>query len=169
MSNFYPVTFKLEQHTFSSAGQAYQFFKACICGKDSIATEFLTKSNPRDIKYDGDQIPATAIWEQNKEAFMRAAIYSKFNRNESIRKKLINTGDSPLLECTKNRWWGCGLQLDAEEWDQGVTYPGLNKTGTILMEVLSSLKKKMGNKDDALLKSPSALIKNIEKIKSRNL
>lgn len=164
LSNFYPVTFKMEQHTFSSAEQAFQFFKARTCGKDSVASEFLAMSDPRDIKYDGDQIPAKAVWEQNKEAFMRAVIYSKFSQNETIRKKLINTGDNVLLQCTKNRWWGCGLRLDAKEWDLGITYPGLNKTGTILMEVRAALKKKMGNKEDALLKSPSALIKSVEKL-----
>lgn len=76
----------MEQHVFSSAEQAYQFFKVHTCGKENAALEFLAMSDPRDIKYDGDQIPATAVWEQNKKAFMRAVIYSKFNQNEAIRK-----------------------------------------------------------------------------------
>lgn len=61
LSNFFPVTFRMEQLSFSSAEQAYQFFKARTCGKENAASKFLDMSDPRDIKYDGDNLPATAV------------------------------------------------------------------------------------------------------------
>lgn len=95
---------------------------------------------------------------------MRAIIYSKFNQNETIRRKLLSTGDKVLYKCTKNRWWGCGLRLDAKEWELDGACPGLNKMGTILMEVRTALKKRMCNHKDALSKSPGALIRSVAKL-----
>lgn len=69
-----------------------------------------------------------------------------------------------MYECTNTSWWGCGLQLDAKEWEQRGTYPRLNKTGTSLAEVRTSLKNKIGNHEDVLLKSPRMLIKSVEKL-----
>lgn len=117
-------------------------------------------SKPRKIKEAGDNVPATAVWEPNKEGFMRSIIYSKFSQNKDIREKLLATLDLPLYECTKNRWWGCGYRLDATEWNEKKTPPGLNKTGEILMDVRSALRKK-DYKEDAI-RSPSAIIKTMQ-------
>lgn len=160
LSNFYKVTFKLRQHTFTSAEQAYFFFKARICKKEEAAMTFLGMSNPRQIKKDGDQIPSTAVWEANKEGFMRSIVYAKFAQNSAILEKLLNTGESPLYECTRNRWWGCGLRFDAPEWRDLKVVPGLNKLGKILMEVRSALRKTT-RKEAALVASPGALIRSI--------
>lgn len=157
LSNFFPATLTMEQLSFSSAEQAYQYFKARTC-----ANKILTLSNPRDIKLTGDEVPTTAVWEQNKEAFMRAVVFSKFRQNDDLRKKLLDTGDLPLYECTKNRWWGSGLHLDSPEWETG-NYPGLNKLGGILAEVCRALKKAT-YQADASLRSPTTIIKKIAMI-----
>lgn len=51
------------------------------------------------------------------------------------------------------------MRFDAPEWATN-TPPGLNKLGKILAEVRSALRKSIG-KEEALAKSPSALIKSI--------
>lgn len=93
---------------------------------------------------------------------MRSIVFAKFNQNAEIRRKLLDTGDLMLFECTKNRWWGSRLRLDAPEWETG-TYPGLNKLGTILMEVRTALRK-INYTEDARIKSPGAIIKSISKM-----
>lgn len=112
LSNFFPITFTIEQQSFSSGEQAFQFFKARTCKKDAKADKILSTSNPREIKETGDSIPSTALWEANKEAFMRSITYSRFSQNEDIKRKLLATNDLTLYECTRNRWWGCGYRLD---------------------------------------------------------
>lgn len=159
LSNFYSVSFKLEEYTFTSAEQAFFFFKARTCKNEEAALVFLGMSNPRKIKSDGDQIPSKAVWEASKEAFMRSIVYSKFNQNHEIREMLLNTGEAPLYECTRNKWWGCGLRFDSPDWNRG-KLPGLNKLGKILMEVRSALRKSV-RKEKALYKSPGALIKSV--------
>lgn len=162
LSNFFPVTLTVEQYSFSSGEQAYQFFKARTCKREDSASKILSLSDPKKIKETGDNVTTKAIWEQHKEAFMRSIVFAKFNQNEEIRKKLLDTGDLTLFECTRNRWWGSGLRIDAPEWESG-TCPGLNKLGTILMEVRTALRK-INYTEDALIKSPGAIIKSITKM-----
>lgn len=162
LSNFHPATLTMEQLVFSSAEQAYQHFKCRTCMRNDKADKILIMSNPRKIKMTGDDTPSLAIWEQSKEKFMRSIIYCKFNQNEELKTKLLNTGELPLYECTRNRWWGSGLRLDSPEWDTGVC-PGLNKLGTIIADVRKVLRKKTFP-CDAALKSPTALIKAVTKL-----
>lgn len=159
MSNFFPATFTMEQLSFSCAEQAFQFFKAKTCKREDKMNKIMDMSNPKDIKTTGDDIPSRAVWEQHKEAFMRAIVFNKFNQNGDIRRKLIDTGDIQLYECTRNRWWGSGLRFDSPEWQTGPC-PGLNKLGLILMDVRSALRK-ITYPEDANLKSPGQVIKAI--------
>lgn len=160
LSNFYPATLTIEQMSFSSAEQAYQYFKARASKRDDMADKILGMSNPRKIKLAGDEVDTLATWEQDKEAFLRSVVYSKFNQNEELRKKLLDTGDIPIYECTKNRYWGCGLRLDAPEW-QSKIYPGLNKMGAILSSVRAALRK-VTHKEDAARKSPGMIIRSMK-------
>lgn len=162
LSNFYKVTFKMQENTFTSAEQAYFFFKARTCKNEEAALKFLSMADPLTIKKDGDQIPSKAVWEANKEGFMRSIVYNKFAQNESILEKLLNTGESPLYECTQNRWWGCGLRFDAPEWNNFKAVPGLNKLGKLLMEVRAALRNS-NRKGAAQIMSPGALIRSITK------
>lgn len=159
LSNFFPVTFTVEQYSFSSGEQAFQFFKACTCKKDEKADKILPSSNPRDIKETGESFASTALWEANKEAFMRGITYSRFNQNEDIKMKLLATNDLKLYECTRNRWWGCGFRLDNPGWGN-IPPPGLNKLGEILMEVRSALRKSTWS-HEVMTKSPSAILKSM--------
>lgn len=159
LSNFYPVTMTIEQQSFSSSEQAYNFFKARTCRRDATADKIMSMSNPRYIKEAGESFPSTAVWEAHKEAFMRSIVFRKFKQNESIKMKLLATGELPLYECTRNRWWGCGLRFDSPDWSKGVP-PGLNKMGTILMEVRAVLRKSTWNQE-AMIKSPSAILKSV--------
>lgn len=70
LSNFYPATLRMEDNCFISSEQAYQFFKARICKREDSALKILNLVKPREIKLAGDNVPSTAVWEQNKEGFM---------------------------------------------------------------------------------------------------
>lgn len=62
----------MEQHVFSFAEQAYQFFKCRTCKRDDRATKILDMSSPRDIEVGGNDITSTAVWEEHKESFMQS-------------------------------------------------------------------------------------------------
>lgn len=58
------------------------------------------KSDPEEIKETRDHVTSLTIWEENKEAFMRSIVFAKFNQNEEIRRKRLDTGDLNFYECT---------------------------------------------------------------------
>ena len=70
-------------------------------------------------------------WDQVKDDVMLKTLRFKFNQDEGVRDKLLETGDKKLVEHTDNdSYWG----------DGGGT--GLNKLGTLLMQVRGELRSK---------------------------
>ena len=81
-------------------------------------------------------------WDQVKDDIMLKALRCKFDQDEGLRDKLLGTGDKKLIEHTENdSYWG----------DGGGT--GLNKLGTLLMQVRGELRSKYGD-TKAKQKSP---------------
>lgn len=140
LSNFYPAPVVINGVSFTSSEQAYQFNKAEVCGRDDTAKAIKASANPKKIKKWGDKIDTSDKWENRKEEVMRFILVGKFTQNQDLRKKLIDTGDKPLYECTSNRYWGTGWRLDAPQWLNSTSaFPGRNTLGRLLMEVRSSL------------------------------
>ena len=82
-------------------------------------------------------------WDQVKDDIMLKALRCKFDQDESLRDKLLETRDKKLIEHTENdSYWG----------DGGGT--GLNKLGTLLMQVQGELRSKYGDDTKAKQKSP---------------
>ena len=74
--------------------------------------------------------PLRSDWEQVKDDIMREVVKAKFTQHESLRKTLLSTEDSILVEHTVNdKYWGDG--------GDGL---GKNMLGKILMEVREELK-----------------------------
>lgn len=68
-------------------------------------------------------------WEEIKDDVMYKAVYTKFKQHKDIRKILLNTGNSIIIENSPyDYYWGCGK-----------TGIGKNKLGKILMKVRKDL------------------------------
>jgi ribA/ribD-fused uncharacterized protein len=75
--------------------------------------------------------PVRADWEQVKDAVMRRAVQRKFESHPEIRAILLATDDELIVEAAEHdSYWGCGA--DGQ---------GLNRLGTILMEVRAALRQ----------------------------
>ena len=72
-----------------------------------------------------------ADWESLKDDLMRAAVWAKFTQHAALKDLLLSTGDSELIEHTKNDSY----------WADGGDGSGLNMLGRILMEVRSRLQQ----------------------------
>ena len=71
-------------------------------------------------------------WDIYRDKVMLKAVTEKFKQNEHLRKLLLNTNNSKIIEHTKrDKYWG-----------DGGDGKGQNKLGLILMEVREKLKKK---------------------------
>lgn len=135
LSNFYPVPVTINGRNFISSEQAYQFSKAMACEREDIAISVMARTDPKKMKKDGDRVDITPDWENNKDEVMKCILTGKFSQNPELLKKLKETGDAPLYECSTNKYWGTGWRLEAPGWLGSAPFPGRNTLGNLLMEV----------------------------------
>ena len=120
LSNFFrlpgnpspPLFFDPESRlTFSSSEQYYMVAKAAIAGDWDAFIELMRMENPMDIKDRASRINLTqTAWETSKKGVMEVACYLKFSQNESLKQKLLATGDAELIEASpKDGVWGIRL------------------------------------------------------------
>ena len=127
LSNFYPAVTKYQFATFPTSENAYQFAKA-----KTATPEFMQKMihcSAGESKRIGQTVKLRPDWDEVRVALMFDIIYDKFNRNDDLYFKLINTGNKYLEET--NDW---GDQF----WGVCDGY-GQNMLGFVLMEVRSAL------------------------------
>lgn len=139
LSNFHPAPVVINGQSFISSEQAYQFSKAMACNRDNIAESIKARIDPKKMKKDGDKVDTTPEWESRKEEVMRCILTGKFSQNAELQRKLHETGDTKLYECSTNRFWGTGWRLEAPQWQNSTNFPGANTLGKLLMEVRSIL------------------------------
>jgi N-glycosidase YbiA len=70
-------------------------------------------------------------WESIKDNVMRKALEAKFRQHEELKSMLINTGQSTIIEHTKNDSY----------WGDGGNGSGKNMLGLLLMETRDKLKR----------------------------
>lgn len=107
----------------------------------------MSYTDPKKIKRFGDKADSKPEWEERKYDTMKYILTAKFSQNEQLREKLIDTGTTPLLECTTNLYWGTGWRFENEGWNKGAKYPGKNNLGHLLSEIRELLTVK-GNQQE---------------------
>ena len=77
------------------------------------------------------EVPIRSDWEAAKVEIMRAAILRKFRTHESPRQLLLSTKDEEIVENSPGDFF----------WGAGSDGTGLNKLGSILMEIRDQLRR----------------------------
>lgn len=127
LSNFYeaPVTY---------GGLTYQnneaAFQAQKCQTEEEKRGF-TALTPQKAKYQGRRVALRPDWEEVKVGVMEEIVRAKFTQNQLLAIRLINTGDSELIEGNtwRDTFWGVDMK----------TRSGQNHLGRILMKVRAEL------------------------------
>lgn len=125
LSNFYLTEVSFDGLTFQNNEAAFQAMKTLDRGKRA---EF-ARLDPSSAKRKGRQVKLRKDWEEIKDQIMYEICLSKFNQNEDLRNKLLQTKGMELIE--------------GNDW--GDTYWGVcrgrgqNKLGKILMRVREEL------------------------------
>lgn len=129
LSNMWPCLVKVNFKTFPSSEHAFVYAKVKDDPEGLLYDELL-KLTPRESKIWGRSVDMVGNWDERKLNVMYHAVYSKFNDNQDLKKKLLDTGDLYLEETNywKDTFWGVC---------EGV---GQNKLGEILMKVRNELK-----------------------------
>lgn len=120
---------------FRSAEQAFQFQKCLFCEREDACLHIMQADDPKVLSEMGNKIFTKADWESKKVDMLKCVAICKFNQNPELKEKLKATGDTPLYECTRSRYWGTGWKLNAPNWGKSSTFPGKNIFGNILMEI----------------------------------
>lgn len=127
LSNFYMYEIHFSGYVYKSVEHFFQANKATTrIGHNEVAdqpTAALTKKKGRNIICRSD-------WNEIKDSVMELALILKF-QNKALREKLLNTGDSILIE---GNWWGDTYWGVCE----GV---GENKLGKLLMKIRDNLRE----------------------------
>ena len=144
MSNFYKTNFTDKDGIKYNCSEQYFMYHKCkiFDPKNNILLEtIITEKSATKIKKYGRQVQNfnDKIWKEKKYNIMLEALRLKFNQNEIIKQKLIETKSKILYEASKNdRIWGIGYyDKDAIKIDKSKF--GENLLGNTLMEIRSEL------------------------------
>ena len=154
LSNFYYSSFHasylyeddVESYEFKTAEHAVHFFKAKLFGDLETANKIMMTYYPKVAKNLGRAVKNfdSSIWDLNKRAIYTEVIKAKFTdeRNSDIKQKLIDTGDSILVECSPyDRIWGIGYSKDSPEFiAKQFDKWGQNLLGKVLMKVREEIR-----------------------------
>ena len=149
LSNFYYSPFTVsymnedgvKSYEFKTAEHAVHFFKAMLFNDIETADKIMMTDYPKVAKSLGREVKNfnNFTWNNNKEVIYFDVIKAKFTdeRNKDIKQKLIDTGDSILVECSPyDRIWGIGYNKESSEFIcKEFDKWGQNLLGKILMRV----------------------------------
>jgi len=144
MSNFYKTIFTDKDGIKYNCSEQYFMYHKCkiFDQKNNILLEtIITETSATKIKKYGRQVQNfnDIIWKEKRFNIMLEALRLKFNQNEIIKQKLLETKPKILYEASKNdRIWGIGYyDKDAMQIDKSKF--GENLLGNALMEIRSEL------------------------------
>jgi len=127
LSNFFESPFTVDGKTYCTVEHYFQSQKFL---DPEIQERIRNAKSPVLAKKLGRKFTLREDWNSFRNKVMAEALKHKFEQNDSLREKLINTGDAILVENSpRDRYWGGAL-------------PGSkNKLGLMLMELRSKLKE----------------------------
>jgi ribA/ribD-fused uncharacterized protein len=142
MSNFYKTDFTDKYDIKYNCSEQYFMYYKCKTfdpNNNILLGAILKETSPAKIKKYGREVKNfnDTIWREKRYNIMLEALRLKFNQNEIIKQKLIETKDKILYEASKNdKIWGIGFYYtDAIQIDKNIF--GENLLGKALMVVRS--------------------------------
>ena len=130
LSNFYSAEVTYNGLTYQNNEAAFQAQKVL----DDEKRKSFINLPPNKAKYTGRRVQLRSDWEDIKVGIMEDIVRAKFTQNPELASKLIDTGDSELIE--GNNWrdtfWGVSSS----------TGKGQNHLGIILMKIRKELVNK---------------------------
>lgn len=128
LSNEYKCPVRFEEYTFQSAASLFYAFKA-LKSKGSFAK--FQRLAPLKAKSKAQQL-ISEDWEEHKEEYLETAVRAKFDSNPDLIKKLLKTGNLPLINNVTH----------LDEWIGVRKGKGENMLGKVLMKLREEYSEK---------------------------
>ena len=143
MSNFYKTNFTDKEGIKYICSEQYFMYHKCKTfdpNNNILLQTILTEKSATKIKKCGRQLQNydDTIWKEKRYNIMLEALRLKFNQNEIIKQKLLETKPKILYEASKNdKIWGIGF-YDKDAIHNKSKF-GKNLLGNALMEIRTEL------------------------------
>ena len=134
LSNFYPSPFIIEETTYKTVEHFYQSMKT----DDPLIRDWINNAPKPYLamkagKYLIEKDGFIKNWENMKTSYMKIGLLAKFDQNQDLRNKLLETGNARLHEKSPtDLFWG---------------YLGADMLGLLLMDVRNSMRIKYDEKE----------------------
>jgi ribA/ribD-fused uncharacterized protein len=142
-SQWYPSPFTVNGITYATAEHWMMAKKAVVFNDNETFEAVLQAPKPALAKQLGRQVKNfdAAIWEEKAYEFVAEGNWHKFSQNGDLKKFLLYTGDTIIVEAAPNDFiWGIGLSQDDKDAANPFKWKGTNLLGFALMEVRDKLK-----------------------------
>jgi len=142
-SQWYEVTFRIGDDLFRTAEHYMMVRKARLFSDEDSARAILSATTPNEAKTLGRRVRGFSEekWLAHREEIVFTGNLEKFSQNGVLRRFLLSTGDSILLEASPtDSIWGIGLSQDDPRATDPWSWPGLNLLGFALTKVRGRLK-----------------------------
>lgn len=141
-SQWYECNYEIDGIHFNTAEQCMMYGKAMLFGDVEIAQKVLTVKHPRDQKALGRQVKnfIPEVWEREAKNIVYKANYAKFTQNENLKKFLLDTKGTTLVEASPTDViWGIGMdENDPKRFDRS-EWRGTNWLGEVLTQLREDL------------------------------
>ncbi len=144
-SQWYPAPFKVDGVIYPTAEHWMMAGKARLFGDDDALQRILVAPDPKSAKAIGREVRGfdDKVWKANCRRLVTEGNVHKFSQNEELRKFLLSTGDSVLVEAApRDQIWGIGLGQDNHKARDPKQWRGQNLLGFALMDVRERLNVK---------------------------
>ncbi|MFI6596040.1 NADAR family protein [Nonomuraea sp. NPDC050536] len=142
LSQWWPVTFTEDGHTFASAEHYMMAHKAWLFGDDETAGRILETSHPGEAKNLGRAVQGfdDQVWKAERFGIVVRGNAAKFGQHAELREFLLGTRQRVLVEASpRDRIWGIGLTAADERAASPSTWRGFNLLGFALMAARDTL------------------------------
>ena len=142
LSNFHPAPFSVNNTKYTCSEQFIQSSKAGLFGDEYTQQRIMSAKSPRVMKSLGSRIRNfdKKAWHESAPQIARDAVLNKFSQNETLKQKLLSTGDKILAEASREELWGTGVGLHEAGCLDMQTWTGRGIMGDALLYVRDILK-----------------------------
>ena len=137
LSNFYKCKLQVEDLTFFSSEQYYQYLKCDKVCNIIAKQKVLASSTAAEAKLATKHLTAAEnkVWREHCNEAMYKVLTVKAEQCSAFLNALIDSGTSHLFEATSDDYWGCGLDLKYAKNTNPNFYPGNNVLGDLLEKI----------------------------------
>lgn len=143
-SQWFKSEFTIDGQKYTCAEQYMMYKKALLFEDEETANAIMRTNNPREQKELGRKVRGfnKETWEDKCKEIVYEANYAKFTQNQEMKKQLMNTKGTTLVEASpKDFIWGIGLhETDPRAKDRN-QWKGTNWLGEVLTNLRENLDK----------------------------